>query len=197
MSNGQIAAMQRPRCCWGGWPSVRIPRSQAPGTSELTSSAVSMQTSGSIALIRRRRKMSLRFMVKGGRTSQARKLDLFRKAKYGGELAHNESGVIREFMVSALALVLGLNTFGAERPVSARSISSDEKLAQLLVVGFDGTTPNADLKRLVSEWHVGGIALYAQNVESPTQVARLNTAIHEMAGDGPPPFIAVDQEGGS
>ena len=75
--------------------------------------------------------------------------------------------------------------------------SVDAKLGQLLLVGFDGPRVSPDLRRLVSEWHVGGVVLYAPNVESPEQVALLNLEIRQLAGRGAPPFIAVDQEGGS
>src|ERR1700753_3993310 len=85
----------------------------------------------------------------------------------------------------------------ADTPPRVPKSLDDPRMAQLLLVGFDGTAPNPDLKRLVSEWHVGGVVLYAQNIESPEQVARLNAAIHAMAGTAPQPFIAVDQEGGS
>lgn len=80
---------------------------------------------------------------------------------------------------------------------AVRSPAAGQELAQLLLVGFDGPRVSPDLRRLVEEWHVGGVVLYAPNVESPEQVAALNAEINRLAGAGVTPFIAVDQEGGS
>jgi beta-N-acetylhexosaminidase len=76
-------------------------------------------------------------------------------------------------------------------------LTDDEKLAQLLMIGFYGKEPNDDLRRMLAEWHVGGVALYRQNLESPEQAARLNAAIQKLGAGGVAPFIAVDQEGGT
>jgi beta-N-acetylhexosaminidase len=100
----------------------------------------------------------------------------------------------------ALLLCVGLAFPAAAQtayPAAERSLSDDEKLAQLLMIGFYGKEPNDDLKRMLAEWHVGGVALYKQNLESPEQAARLNGAIQELAAGGVAPFIALDQEGGT
>ena len=64
---------------------------------------------------------------------------------------------------------------------------------RLLIVGFDGHVAPASLLALVREG-VGGIILFARNVQSPRQVAELNRSIKAAA---PGPLISsVDQEGG-
>lgn len=89
------------------------------------------------------------------------------------------------------------------RPITAQSRSAidrmpvDEKLAQLLFVGFEGTRVNSDLRHLVADQHVGGVVLYSQNIELPEQVAALNHDIRVLGAGGIEPFIAIDQEGGS
>ncbi len=82
----------------------------------------------------------------------------------------------------------------------------EEKIAQMLVVGFrgtalDGTEPIArDLRDL----GVGGVVLfdrdvllqsYGRNVTSPEQLTALTASIRSLARTAP--FIAVDQEGGN
>ncbi|HYM62843.1 MAG TPA: glycoside hydrolase family 3 N-terminal domain-containing protein [Thermoanaerobaculia bacterium] len=75
-------------------------------------------------------------------------------------------------------------------------MSDDEKIAQLLMVGFDGTRVSPDLRMLVSQWHAGGIVLYRQNIQSARQAAQRNAEIRALAAGNVEPFIAVDQEGG-
>jgi beta-N-acetylhexosaminidase len=69
---------------------------------------------------------------------------------------------------------------------------------QRLMVGFDGTDFNADLKFLITELKVGGIILFSRNLGTPEQIAQLCRDCQiAAAGQGLPPlFIAIDQEGG-
>lgn len=83
--------------------------------------------------------------------------------------------------------------------MTARDIFSDRQLAgQRLMVGFDGTTLDSNLKFLIDTLKVGGIILFARNLESPDQIQRLCDAVQAYARTcgQPPLFIAIDQEGG-
>jgi beta-N-acetylhexosaminidase len=60
------------------------------------------------------------------------------------------------------------------------------------MVGFDG--PEAPVAEALAAGRVGGVILFARNVESGPQVRGLNARLRQAAGDGLP--IAVDQEGG-
>jgi len=76
---------------------------------------------------------------------------------------------------------------------------SDEQLAgQRLMIGFDGTTLNADIKILIKRLRIGGIILFSRNLETPDQIKYLCAEIQNYARlcEQPPLFIAVDQEGG-
>ena len=76
---------------------------------------------------------------------------------------------------------------------------SNEQLAgQRLMVGFEGPTLDDDLKYLIKEFKVGGVILFAANIESPDQIKDLCRSIQDYARTcrQPPLFIAVDQEGG-
>ena len=55
---------------------------------------------------------------------------------------------------------------------------------QLLFVGFDGTTVPEDLAALVAAGRIGGVVLFARNIENPEQVRRLVEALHDLGPDG-------------
>ena len=76
---------------------------------------------------------------------------------------------------------------------------SDEQLAgQRLMVGFEGTEFNEDLRLLIDKLKVGGVILFKRNIETPDQINALCQAIKSYAVEcgQPPLFIAIDQEGG-
>jgi beta-N-acetylhexosaminidase len=67
---------------------------------------------------------------------------------------------------------------------------------QLLFCGFDGTEVPGDLAELVSAGRIGGVVLFARNLEGPEQVRALTTRLHALAPPGAELLIAIDQEGG-
>jgi beta-N-acetylhexosaminidase len=74
-----------------------------------------------------------------------------------------------------------------------------ERMAgQRLMLGFDGTYLNQELKSIIGEVKAGGIILFKSNIESPDQLTRLCSDAQDFADKAgqPPLFIAVDQEGG-
>ncbi len=76
---------------------------------------------------------------------------------------------------------------------------TDEQLAgQRLMVGFEGTTFNDNLRHLIGTIRVGGVILFSRNIESPEQLADLCQSIQNYAReiDHPPLLISIDQEGG-
>lgn len=76
-------------------------------------------------------------------------------------------------------------------------MSVDEKVGQVMMVGFSGLTVDPHVEALVRTHRVGGVCLFKRNIATAEQVAALNDALRALAGDGVPPFIAVDQEGGN
>jgi beta-N-acetylhexosaminidase len=68
-------------------------------------------------------------------------------------------------------------------------------IGQLAIAGFAGHSIPADLRLLARDFDLGGIILFARNVESPEQVADLARAAQSLAGDLPL-WVSVDQEGG-
>jgi beta-N-acetylhexosaminidase len=69
------------------------------------------------------------------------------------------------------------------------------RIGQLAVVGFEGKTLGPEVRALAREFDLGGIILFARNVESPEQVADLAVEAQRLAQDLPL-WVGVDQEGG-
>jgi len=69
---------------------------------------------------------------------------------------------------------------------------------QLLMVGIPGPRLDAVARELVRDLKVGGIILFARNIEAPEQVWELTRDLQgqALAAAGRPLLIAVDQEGG-
>ncbi len=69
---------------------------------------------------------------------------------------------------------------------------------QLLMLGIPGPGLDAVARELVRELKVGGIILFARNLESPEQVWQLTRDLQRQAREAgsPPLLIALDQEGG-
>ncbi len=69
---------------------------------------------------------------------------------------------------------------------------------QLLMLGIPGPGLDAVARELVQELKVGGIILFARNLESPEQVWQLTHDLQRQAREAgsPPLLIALDQEGG-
>ncbi len=78
------------------------------------------------------------------------------------------------------------------------SMTIDQKIGQLMVIGFDGLKVDADLRDMIANHHVGGVILFARNVKNPQQVAELCAKLQKIAVESGHPglFIAIDQEGG-
>jgi beta-N-acetylhexosaminidase len=77
------------------------------------------------------------------------------------------------------------------------TMTPDEKIAQLLLVSFDGTVVDDDLREMIATWRVGGIVFYHRNLNTPDNARALTAAARSAAGNGVPPFLAIDQEGGT
>ena len=78
------------------------------------------------------------------------------------------------------------------------TLSNEQLAGQRLMLGFDGTALNDDLKFLIDDIKAGGIILFARNLETPEQIQDLCFEVQEYADrcSQPPLFIAIDQEGG-
>ncbi|UBH07805.1 beta-N-acetylhexosaminidase [Macrococcus armenti] len=73
-------------------------------------------------------------------------------------------------------------------------LSMDEKIAQMMLLGFDGTDYNATLKQYQNK-NVGGVILFKRNIANTPQVRQLTSSLNESTQQLPM-FIGIDQEGG-
>src|SRR5687767_13754278 len=69
------------------------------------------------------------------------------------------------------------------------------QIGQVAMAGFAGHSIPADLRLLAREFDLGGIILFARNIESPEQVADLAREAQSLTREMPL-WISVDQEGG-
>jgi len=68
-------------------------------------------------------------------------------------------------------------------------------LAQLFIVGFDGTELSGDLRDLFRHYPPGGVILFKRNLEDPDQIDRLTRDLQDQ-GTSLPTLVCIDQEGG-
>ena len=68
-------------------------------------------------------------------------------------------------------------------------------VGQLSIAGFAGHSIPADLRSLAREFDLGGVIIFARNIESPEQVAELSQQAQSLAQELPL-WVSVDQEGG-
>jgi beta-N-acetylhexosaminidase len=82
--------------------------------------------------------------------------------------------------------------------LDAQSLSLEALAGQRLMVGFDGTSLNSDLKYLIDTLKVGGIIIFSRNIGSPAELSALckGAQSYSRSCGQPPLLIAIDQEGG-
>lgn len=74
----------------------------------------------------------------------------------------------------------------------------DEKIGQMIFSGVDGTEIAADTQSIISNYHVGGIILFGDNIESaPQTTSFLNDLKAGNETNTYPLLLGVDEEGGS
>jgi beta-N-acetylhexosaminidase len=71
----------------------------------------------------------------------------------------------------------------------------EQRVGQVFMLGFEGTTLNASNRALIQGLHLGGVTLFARNIDNGPQLAHLDADLQTIA-DPLPLFISVDQEGG-
>ncbi len=76
------------------------------------------------------------------------------------------------------------------------SMSTTEKIGQMLMIGVQGTKANEDSLYVLHQFHYGGIILFDRNLESKEQTKALIKDLQTGADEKLPLFIAIDEEGG-
>ena len=73
-------------------------------------------------------------------------------------------------------------------------LSLSQKIGQMLMVSFAGTSLSPQAKSMIQQLQPGGITLFGGNFTSPKQLTGLDSSIQKASHV--PLFISVDQEGG-
>lgn len=74
-------------------------------------------------------------------------------------------------------------------------LTSREKIGQLLMVGFMGTSVTPELASFIKEYKPGGVILFSRNLESVGQIVELTNDLQRCSPRSPL-LISIDQEGG-
>jgi beta-N-acetylhexosaminidase len=69
------------------------------------------------------------------------------------------------------------------------------EIGELLIGSLPGTTITPEIRSLVREFSLGGVILFARNIEAAEQVAELSHDVQSLS-TGIPLWVSVDQEGG-
>jgi beta-N-acetylhexosaminidase len=92
----------------------------------------------------------------------------------------------------------GGGEIGNSDDIGANNMSLDEKIGQMIFSGVDGTGMNAETRRIIKKYHVGGLILFGNNIESATQTVNFLNDMKTVNADNPfPLLLGVDEEGGS
>ncbi|MDY6793922.1 MAG: glycoside hydrolase family 3 N-terminal domain-containing protein [Actinomycetota bacterium] len=77
-------------------------------------------------------------------------------------------------------------------------MSTEQKVGQLFMVGFEGTTVTPEIEEMFNTIHPGGVILFGRNIEGEDQLKQLLSDLQDLAqaDGGLPLFVATDQEGG-
>ena len=79
-----------------------------------------------------------------------------------------------------------------------RAKEAEEKIGQLLIIGFEGKTLTPQFQELFKKYKPGGVLILENNIEDESQLKKLTSDLQNLSlrETGLPLLIAVDQEGG-
>lgn len=114
----------------------------------------------------------------------------------------NKRFLISIIIVVLLSIFTFRTTFSEEPPKdeileTISNMSLDEKIGQLVVSGFYGTTLDENILKLIKEDKISGVILFNRNVKDSSTLLSLNNSLKESNKNNKLPlFISVDEEGG-
>lgn len=78
-----------------------------------------------------------------------------------------------------------------------KSMSLDEKIGQLVIVGLDGYEADEHARQMIEEYRVGGFILFTSNIQNSNQMLELLNSLKGInRANKVPLFLSVDEEGG-
>ncbi len=79
-----------------------------------------------------------------------------------------------------------------------KSLSIDEKIGQLLIVGLEGTEINEQIEEMIKDYYIGGFILFERNISNGENTLDLINSIKSLNKTNKVPlFISIDEEGGN
>lgn len=124
--------------------------------------------------------------------------------------------MLNKFAISSIIFGLGC-LLPMKSTFAATTLTLEQQLGQKLMLDFryyceqdsehsikkKCRTPvthlPADLAKVITKHNIGGVILFAENIENISQIVKLNNAMQQAAAKsslGAPLFISIDQEGG-
>jgi beta-N-acetylhexosaminidase len=97
-----------------------------------------------------------------------------------------------------LILLLFPNFVLAQGPASLETMTLEQKVGQLFIIGFPQQRVDAQLETFIKKYKISSFILFKRNILNLAQVAQMNARLQKVAMVSFPatPLIAVDQEGG-
>lgn len=86
---------------------------------------------------------------------------------------------------------------GVDIDATIERLTLDEKIGQMLFLGFGGTEMDDTIAGFLREKKPGGVALFGRNIKTLKQTLKLIRDVRSLDPAGVPIFVSVDQEGGN
>lgn len=78
-----------------------------------------------------------------------------------------------------------------------KAMTIEEKIGQLIIVGFEGTNINEEAIKYIEDFKVGGFILFSRNIIDENQTLELLNNLKEANSNNDIPlFLSIDEEGG-
>lgn len=78
-----------------------------------------------------------------------------------------------------------------------KAMTIEEKIGQLIIVGFEGTNINEEAIKYIEDFKVGGFILFSRNIVDENQTLELLNDLKEANSNNDIPlFLSIDEEGG-
>lgn len=105
---------------------------------------------------------------------------------------------ISSFVALLLGLVLGPCLYAQTASEILQSMSTEQKVGQVMVWGFRGTEFDPAIDEILTKYQPGALIYFRHNIKGQRQIARLNGELIKAARKKlkVPLFLMIDQEGG-
>ncbi len=114
-----------------------------------------------------------------------------RVSRHTGEIDVGDALLILRYTVGLIS------QFPVENPADlVTTMSLQEKIGQLMIVGFRSDYADSHVLNMIQNHHVGGVIFYKRNISSSTQLNMLTRQLQDENIGVLPLFLSIDQEGG-